>query len=362
MTILIALALVVTIGLLTGFLLLVRIPLLPVASGAAHSVSVIIPARNEEHNLPRLLSSLPLALPPAQSAASSLAEAIVVNDHSTDKTAETAATHGARVLNARPLPAGWTGKTWACAQGAEAATADRFLFLDADTWFEAGGFERLASAAEEHRALSLTPFHCTVAPYEELSLFFHLLMVFGAGGFGAIGKARLFGQCMLIPRQLYSKSGGHGAVRGRILENFVLADLIRSAGGECRCASGRGVLSIRMFPEGFAQLYESWTKAFADGAGGTDGRVLFLSILWLASMTSVFIFLVAGGAALLPFAALAYLLFAAQLFFFARQVGSYRLLTSLFYPLPLVFFFVLFTRALIRKQRRQKAAWRGREV
>jgi 4,4'-diaponeurosporenoate glycosyltransferase len=117
-----------------------------------------------------------------------------------------------------------------------------------------------------------------------------------------------------------------------------------------------------MFPEGFAQHYESWTKAFADGAGGTDVIVLALAILWLASMSSILIFLVVGGATLFPYAALCYLIFASQMFFFARQIGSYRLFTSLAYPVPLLFFFALFGGALVRKQRKEKSAWRGRQV
>jgi len=361
--VILAIALVTGIGVLAGFLLQVRIPPLPLATKpATEPVSVIVPARNEEQNLPRLLGSLPLSAAVEDPRRSALGEVIVVNDHSSDNTAEIAASYGARVLNARALPSGWTGKTWACAQGAEAATANWFLFLDADTGFESGGFERLAAAAREHQALSLAPYHRTSEPYEELSLFFHLLMVFGAGGFGAFGKARLFGQCMILPRQLYRKIGGHEAVRGCILENFLLADLIANAGGTCRCASGQGVLSIRMFPEGFPQLYESWTKAFADGAAGTDGSVLALTILWLGSMSSMLLFLILGGTTLLPYPALCYLIFAAQIFFFARQIGSYRLFTSLAYPVPLLFFFALFGGALVRKQRKQRSAWRGREV
>jgi 4,4'-diaponeurosporenoate glycosyltransferase len=361
--ILIALAAITACGLIAGFLLLFRAPVLAHAGERSPAqISVVIPARNEEHNLPRLLDSLPLNHAKENPAKTSLVEAVVINDHSTDRTAEVASAHGARVLNARPLPAGWTGKTWACAQGAEAATAKSLLFLDADTWFESGGFEKLASAGRENLAFSLIPFHRTEKPYEELSILFHLLMVFGAGGFGALGKARLFGQCLLIPRPLYDKAGGHEAVRGRILENFVLSERILSVGGECRCASGRGVISFRMFPEGFAQLYEGWTKAFADGASGSDGLILLVSIAWLSAMTSVFLIVLFGGFTVLPFALAGYLAFALQLYALACQIGSYRFTTSLLYPIPLVFFFTLFARALLRKQRKEKARWRGREV
>src|SRR5688572_13372129 len=83
------------------------------ASG--EQLSIIIPARNEEQNLPTLLRSL---------AAQSIRprEIIVVDDASTDHTSEIARQHNARVINSQPLPDGWRGKTWACHQGAQTAT------------------------------------------------------------------------------------------------------------------------------------------------------------------------------------------------------------------------------------------------
>ena len=90
---------------------------------------MIIPARNEAHNLPRLLESL-------ASQSVQPREVIVVDDGSTDDTAEIARRHGAEVLVSKPLPEGWRGKPWACHQGAEAASGDLLCFVDADTCFE----------------------------------------------------------------------------------------------------------------------------------------------------------------------------------------------------------------------------------
>ncbi len=100
------------------------------------SLSVIIPARNEAHNLPTLLGSLA-----AQSVRP--CEILVVDDGSTDRTAEVARELGARVIASEPLPEGWRGKTWACHQGAQAATGELLCFVDADTWFEPGGLARI---------------------------------------------------------------------------------------------------------------------------------------------------------------------------------------------------------------------------
>lgn len=346
--------------LVAGALLLRPIPLCPhsVETSAAQ-LSIIIPARNEEHNLPRLLNSI-------QKCACDVREVIVIDDGSIDATAAVAAAAGATVHAARPLPPGWTGKTWACAQGAEIASGNLLLFLDADTWFAPHGLDRLLAAWDQRSgrrvALSLLPFHITRAPYEELSLFFNLLMAFGAGGFGLLGKPKLFGQSLLISRPLYDACGGHGAVRGRILENFAMADRIDAVEGECICFGGRGVLQLRMFPEGLAQLCESWKKAFADGAAASDGRVLALSIAWLSTLCALFLMLCLTPGPLRAVAAAAYLLAAAQVFWSARQIGAFRWSTALFYPIPLIFFFVLFAGSLLSRTLRRQVTWKGRRM
>jgi 4,4'-diaponeurosporenoate glycosyltransferase len=347
-------------GLPAGLLLLVRVPLCsPAGAAQAAGVSVVIPARNEEHNLPPLLSSLLAARPGPN-------EVIVVDDHSADGTAAVATAHGTRVLAARPLPAGWTGKTWSCAQGAEAARADLLLFLDADTWLAPGGFERLtatfAALGPGPVALSVLPYHVMHRTYEELSLFFNLLMAFGAGGFGLLGRGRLFGQSLLIPRTLYAASGGHAAVRRQILENVALSRRVEAAGGRCVCRGGRGVLQVRMFPEGFSQLCEGWTKAFADGAAASDERVLGMAIFWLSALCATFLLVLMASGPLRVAASALYLCFAMQVAWCARQIGAFRLLTCALYPIPLLFFFALFTRSALRRSLGQKVTWRGRQL
>lgn len=347
-------------GLPVGLILLSRVPLCP-ANGAASKIiaSVIIPARNEEHNLPRLLDSL------WQSSVTPH-EVIVVDDSSQDATAAVAAAGGATVLAARPLPAGWTGKTWACFQGAEIASGDVLVFLDADTWFSPQGFGRLLSAYAAQRsdlfAVSLLPFHDLRASYEELSLFFNLLMAFGAGGFGLLGGGLLFGQSLVISRALYDKSGGHAAVRRQILENVALADRIEAVGGKCACLGARGVLNVRMFPDGFKQLWESWVKAFADGAAASDGRILALSISWLSALSGIFLVLLFASGPMRWAAASLYACSAIEVWWLVRQIGRFSLFTCALYPVALLFFFALFAQSLVRRTFKRQVTWRGRRL
>jgi 4,4'-diaponeurosporenoate glycosyltransferase len=321
-------------------------------------LSLIVPARNEERTLPILLQSV-------VQAEKRPTEILVVDDASTDSTAAIARSFGATVISAGVLPAGWTGKTWACSQGFERAAADWFLFLDADTYFASEGLARIASAhqamGDGSIALSVLPYHETKEPYEELSLFFHLMMAMGAGGFGWLGRPRLFGQSLLIERDLYKECGGHFAVRNAILENFSLAAKIESAGGRCVCLGGRGVLNIRMFPGGLRQLCEGWVKAFAVGAAACEPAVLAGSIFWLTTLCTTFLELLLAPSARLLFASL-YTAFVLQLYWTARQIGTYRLWTCVFYPLPLVFYFVLFGRSMYYRVFKRTVRWRGRSV
>jgi 4,4'-diaponeurosporenoate glycosyltransferase len=329
-----------------GFMLLPRLrPCQEVeAVPARPSVSMVIPARDEEHNLPTLLHSLA-----AQSVRPG--EILVVDDGSTDRTAAVAGQLGARVIPSQPLPAGWRGKTWACHHGAQAASGELLCFADADTCFEADGLARLF-ACYEGGAFSLGPWHAIRKPYENLSLFFNLNMVAGTVPGG------LFGQLLLVDRESYHRVGGHAAVRGRILENFRLAQEFSAAGVPVRSAVGRGVVSFRMYPGGIRELIAGWIKGFASGAGHTPRGTLILMVAWMSALMTVPIAWLVSGE---PLAfGLIYLLCAAQVAWFGRRVGAFHWVAALLYPVPLVFFFVVFALSSMRAGK--TVIWKGREI
>src|SRR5271163_5374965 len=109
-------------------------------------VSAIIPARNEEASIARAVESV--------AAQAEIAEVIVVNDQSSDRTGEIldelrARIPKLRVLAAGALPAGWTGKNYAASIGAAPAHGDWLLFTDADTYHLPGSMRRALSDAAE---------------------------------------------------------------------------------------------------------------------------------------------------------------------------------------------------------------------
>lgn len=249
------------------------------------------------------------------------------------------------------MPEGWRGKTWACHQGAQAATGELLLFLDADTSFEPDGLARVL-ADYDGGAFSVGPFHAVRRAYEDLSLFFNFNMTIGTSPGG------LFGQMLLVDRESYRRVGGHEAVKGRILENCFLAQQFRAAGIPARSLTGRGVISFRMYPNGLRELIVGWTKGFASGAGQTPRGVLLLVVAWMIGlMFAPLGWLMTGdswswGAT--------YLLCAAQVGWVSRQIGDFRWFSALLYPLPLIFCFIIFAWSAARSG--NQVTWKGREI
>lgn len=347
---------------LAGFILLWRFSpcneesSLTDSSEAIHSeiterLCIIIPARNEELSLPRLLRTIrEQAWQPAQ--------VLVVDDDSTDQTADVARAGGATVISPGPLPEGWRGKTWACQRGAAATSAKHLLFLDADTWFEPDGLRRIMHTyLRQPGVLSVIPYHVVPTVGEQFSAFFNLVMASGIGAFTLPPRQPdgLCGQMLLIDRETYWSVGGHERVRGHVLENLHLATHLRASGVMLRCRSGRGSLCVRMYAGGLPELVKGWSKGFASGAGTTSALVMGLAIAWLsgAVMAASAAVEIHGVAAII-----AYVLFCGQFHLMLRRAGSFRVLTALLYPIPLLFFFVVFAISLARSGR--QVSWKGR--
>jgi glycosyltransferase involved in cell wall biosynthesis len=88
-------------------------------------LSFIVPAHNEEHELPQTLAAIRVAA----DASARPYEIIVVDDESTDATAEIAKAAGAIVVPVRYRHIAAVRNA-----GARAARGDIFFFVDADTW------------------------------------------------------------------------------------------------------------------------------------------------------------------------------------------------------------------------------------
>ena len=354
---------------LLGFLFFWKIPLPKGKAGPyppLPALSVIIPARNEEKNLDRLLRSLGQGdtLPD---------EIIVVDDHSEDATYEVGIRAGCTVIRSAEIPEGWVGKTWACWQGAGRARGDLILFLDADTVLEKSGLLRIGSASLEKGGLvSVYPYHRMERLYEQLSAFFNLIALAGSGSvtmLGSLLKPRgAFGPCILCSRKDYLAIGGHASerVRGEILETLPLGEAFREAGLPIQPYGGKGTISYRMYPSGLGSLLEGFGKSYGVGFQSTPPLILAMIVLWIAGGFSTTRHLIQNGL-LGDFAALAVwagmdLLYVLQIFWMLTRIGNFRFSTALFFQIPLLFFLAVFLLSLFRTFVLRRVTWKGRTV
>jgi len=332
-----------------GWVLLWRLPLPPrPASGATRrSLAVVVPARDEAHNLPRLLASTTPQLGPGD-------ELVVVDDHSTDATSAVARDAGATVVVAPDLPIGWAGKPWACHVGAAAITAEVLVFVDADVSLVTTALDRLEAAQAGSGALvSVQPWHRVERPYEALSMLFNVTALMGGGGFsvlrGHVRQRLAYGPVLVIDRATYEAAGGHGhpEVRGAVAEDLALGRVL----GRNLPFAGRGLASFRMYPSGVRALVQGWTKNIATGARSVPWWAAPLMVGWIWSL--------AGG----PFASWwCYGASVAQLAVQGRRVGRFGLLSAALYPFLLVFFLVVFARSVVLTAFGRPVWWRGRRV
>ncbi len=338
----------------------------PAAGPVARRISVVIPARNEEGSLPRLLASVEAGRRAAH-------EVIVVDDGSTDATAGVARSHGACVVVPGEPPAGWAGKPWACQTGADRATGELLVFLDADSWLSPDALDLLDAA--QHRVgglLSVQPHHHPGAAVEELSLLFNLMAVMGPGEFapGAqAGRSHVaFGPCVVCTPCDYAAAGGHGAAPGAVIEDIELARSFGSVGLPVSCRLGGDRVGYRMYPAGFAAIVRGWTKNIAAGAAASRPLALAASVLWVAALAAAAGRLAAGtvdwasGDRVPWIATVLYAVMTIHLGWLATHVGRFRRTTVLLYPVPLAFFLIVFARSSVLTATRRPVRWSGRDV
>lgn len=344
-------------------------------------LSVIVPARNEEANLPACLASL-LAQDDKLFCLDADWELLLVDDGSTDGThaiaAEATAKHaGVRVLQPPPLELrgpgrAFTGKTNACWAAAQQSRGHWLLFTDADTVHEPGDLLRALHEAKKHEValLSYSPRQIVSGIHQRALMpliFSELASVYPTAQVNdpARRTAAANGQFLLVERSAYFAVGGHRAVGKSVLEDVDLAVNVKRAFGKngargIRFRYAPDALSTRMY-RGFSDMAEGWTKNLA---------LLFPHALLLAAWRLLDIVLLLLPLLLLVFPNLVFwqqmaiaLLWLRTLFRFYRRVarsnfGFVNCAISVF-ALPL--FIALLISSWARHKLFNQVTWKGRE-
>jgi hopene-associated glycosyltransferase HpnB len=221
----------------------------------APRIVAVVPARDEAEFVARAITSLAAQHPPGYF------HIILVDDHSSDGTAGIAEAAAPRelltVIAAAPLPAGWTGKLWAVAEGVRHAALHRpdyLLLTDADIVHPPDNAARLAAraGAENYDLVSYMATLACHTPAERAMVpafvFFFFLLYPPAWIRSASHKtAGAAGGCMLVRYGMLERIGGIGAIRGQLIDDCALARAIKNVGGRVWLGLDESTRSLRTY-------------------------------------------------------------------------------------------------------------------
>jgi hopene-associated glycosyltransferase HpnB len=334
----------------------------PPPGGPFPSVEAVIPARNEAPVIARSIASLAAQAYPGSF------RITLVDDHSEDGTASlaTASAPGLRVVAARPLPSGWTGKMWAVSEGVAGSSADYLLLTDADIVHPPHNVADLmarARAGNYDLVSYMVRLHCATLAEQALipAFVFFFFQLYPPAWIRdprsrAAGAA---GGCILIRRQALEGIGGIARIRAELIDDCALAREVKRRGGRIWLGLSDRTLSIRPYTSfgeiggmvsrtAFTQLrYSAWLLI---------GTVAGLALVYLAPPLLAFF---APTPAAAGMGALAWLLMSVA---YLPSVRYYRVnwFWSLMLPAIALFYLGATIHSAIATWRGQGGMWKGR--
>lgn len=327
-------------------------------------ISVLIPARNEEHNLRGALSAVleNRGVP---------FEVVVLDDHSEDNTAGivhefASADRRVRLESAPALPAGWCGKQHACHVLAQRARHPLLVFVDADVRLAPDALRRLAEfmAASPAALASGVPCQRTGTWLEKLLLpLIHFILL----GFLPLWRMRRSrqpaygagcGQLLVARADAYFAAGGHAAIRDSLHDGLQLPRAFRRAGWATDLFDATAIATCRMYHSA-AEVVAGLTKNAHEGLAH---RVLIgpWTLLLLGGQVLPWLLLAArptGPAAWLCLAACGCTLLPRTL---AARRFRQSWLGACLHPLGVALFVGVQWWAWGRSLRQRPATWKGR--
>ena len=348
----------------------------------APSVSICIPARNEEETIERCVrSALAQNYPHCQ--------VYVLDDESTDGTADILEKvqqefqDTLTVLPGRTKPDDWLGKPWACHQLAEASDEQIIIFIDADTWLASDAvaktvrmmgqdvldfltlwpIQKLGTFWEKNvipliyqTLFTLLPVRYVSRPPRWIPSFFQE----SASSFFAAAC----GQFLAFKRSSYEDMGGHESVKDEIVEDVALAKNMKYAGFSMNMYHGKHTVNCRMYRSS-SELWSGLRKNFL--AGFNYNIPLFVITAILNFIAYLFPpialpFLIANSStSLLTLCCISIFFMLLQRFIINRWFG-WNTFYGLLHPLGVSWFQLLGLQVLKDYVSERPPEWKGRKL
>ncbi len=244
-------------------------------------ISVLIPARNEEKNIKKCVSSLLNSDYP-------LLEIIVLDDDSSDRTWEIITEMSLkdsriRAIKGKKLPSGWAGKCWACHQLSLAARGEWLLFTDADTLHKSNSISKALAIAQKRSSNLVTcvPGLITKTWSEKLFLPIIHFAFFALFPYNIINykeNSRFpfgIGPFLFIQKNFYFSLGGHLSIKDSLLDDMELAQRVMKEGGKITVIDGTKIVEVR-----FATCFQEVWKGFSKNTYEFVGNPLYLLMIY----------------------------------------------------------------------------------
>ena len=332
------------------------------------SVSLLIPARNEERSIEQTLTA-------ALANRDVDLEVIVLDDHSTDRTGEIVRRIAAddprvRLETAPPLPDGWCGKQHACYSLSQLASHELMVFIDADVTLSADALGRIAAFMGDRPSVELAsgfPRQITRTFTEKLviPLITYVLLgylplrwsrVYTSPGFGA-GCGQLF----IARKTSYQRMGGHSAIRTTLHDGVKLPREYRKHGMMTDLFDGSDIAACRMYRNA-GEVWAGLTKNAIEGLG-SPGAIGFWSLALFGAAVLPWIVLAMGlaqGATYEVHAAMAAIVMGMVARFVTAVTARESWLGAVLHPLGILMLIAVQWAGLIRHYRGRPQQWKGR--
>lgn len=326
-----------------------------------YKVSILIPARNEEKNLKKCVTSI-------MNQNYENFELIVLDDNSTDDTLKILKNlqkkFNFKVLQGLPLENGWLGKNYACKQLSEHSTGEILIFTDADNYISPYAIENTVSYIDRYNLsfFSAFPQQITKTFWEKLIIPVIDLLLFSFLPLWAnyLSKNPAFaaanGQWIAVIKDDYLLIGGHKSVKNKVVEDVSLCREFKRKNLKVMTASGKGVVFGRMY----SKFYEIWEGFSKNIFGLTDFNLipffLILSILLISSVFPYFMLFIH-----LKFAIILISLILLWRLILSLRYGHNPFISLFLHPVSIIIIILIGINSVI-KYYKGGLNWKGRKI
>ena len=340
-------------------------------------MSILVPARNEEHRvLEKCIRSI-LAQDYGRF------EVIAVDDRSTDATGsilERLATEDQRleVIHGKELPAGWLGKPYAMQQAMDRARGEWVLATDADIIFEPSALRTALQRTLEAEgdALTLIP-HFEAASFWERVMIpawawvFLMFTLFYRSNDPKSDRAVGIGGFFLIRRAVLDRVGGYEALKDEVMEDARLAERIKHSGARLLVEQAPALIRTRMYKT-FAEMWECSTKNWFSGVNFSLPFALFgVASMYAVAVVPPLLAIASAIAFVTGVSSSAWLLFIPAALTWVCQVvilmavskpSKVPFVYALTAPLGLAVMYAMLFDSSIRISTGRGVTWKGRKI